>query len=269
MNPASSQPFDFDAYLSRIAYDGPLAATPEVLQDLHLAHATHIPFENLDIQLCRPIRLDLDSLQAKLVRARRGGYCFEQNTLFMTVLEALGFRVTRLAARVRFGTTHVLPRSHLVLRVEWDGTPWLADVGFGTVGLLQPIPMVPGQVVRQYAWSYRLLEESGLWVLQSLLQGIWQDLYAFTLEPQIHVDVEVANHYVSTHPDSRFVQTLTVQLSSLEARYILRNWEFTTVHGDVNTSRTLEDHEAVLRLLADTFRLHFPSGTRFRCLQER
>jgi len=94
---------DLAAYLRRVEYEGPLEPTAEVLRALHLAHATHIPFENLDILLGEPIRLDLASLQAKLVGANRGGYCFEQNALFAAVLEEVGFAVTRLAARVRCG----------------------------------------------------------------------------------------------------------------------------------------------------------------------
>jgi N-hydroxyarylamine O-acetyltransferase len=84
---------DPDAYLSRIGYRGPLAADTATLRALHLAHATHIPFENLDIQMGLPIRLDLDSLQDKLVRRRRGGYCFEQNSLLQAVLRSAGFEV--------------------------------------------------------------------------------------------------------------------------------------------------------------------------------
>src|SRR5574342_262407 len=91
---------DLDAYLERIGYTGGLKPDLDVLEAIHLAHATHIPFENLDILLKRPIALDLASLQAKLVAARRGGYCFEQNLLFSAVLQRLGFSVTQYAARV-------------------------------------------------------------------------------------------------------------------------------------------------------------------------
>src|SRR5438093_5316594 len=104
--------------MRRIEYAGSLAPSRQTLDALHLAHATHIPFENLDVLLGRPIRLDLDGLQAKLVRGRRGGYCFEQNLLFAAVLERLGFRVTRLAARVRYGTTRLLPRTHMLMKVD-------------------------------------------------------------------------------------------------------------------------------------------------------
>lgn len=158
----SAPVFDLDAYCSRIGYAGERTPTAGVLEELHLAHATHIPFENLDILLGKPIRLDLASLQAKLIRGKRGGYCFEQNTLFAAALERIGFRVTRLAARVGAGATRVLPRTHMLLRVEAEEAAWLADVGFGGDGLLRPLPFVPGPECRQYGWTYRLAKEHDL-----------------------------------------------------------------------------------------------------------
>src|SRR5262245_30890771 len=130
---------DLDAYLARIGYTGDLTPTLKTLRGLHLAHATHIPFENLDILLGRSIELDLASLQSKLVARRRGGYCFEQNTLFAAALETVGFPVTRLGARVLMGTDHIRPRTHMLLGVTADGAEWLADVGFGGEGLIWPI----------------------------------------------------------------------------------------------------------------------------------
>jgi N-hydroxyarylamine O-acetyltransferase len=254
---------DLDAYVARIGYAGDLRPTRAVLQRLHRAHATHIPFENLDILLGRPIRLDLESLQAKLVHRKRGGYCFEQNELLAAVLEHLGFAVTRLAARVRVGANRVSPRTHMLLRVDVEGTPWLADVGFGGAGILEPVPLAPGQEAHQDAWAYRVTESAGLWVLQSLDRGDWHDLYAFTMEPQHPVDYEVANYYVSTHPDSIFVRQVTAQRPSPEARYILRGRELTTQRPGSETSRTIVDNEELLQVLAETFGLVFPRGTRF------
>jgi N-hydroxyarylamine O-acetyltransferase len=260
------QPVDLKAYFRRIGYGGDRSPSAQVLEDLHLAHATHIPFENLDILLGRAIRLDLESLQAKLVRGGRGGYCFEQNELFASVLEQLGFPVTRLAARVRLGTTRLLPRSHMLLKVDVTGEAWLADVGFGTEGLLKPIRLLAGEVAEQYAWQYRLDETAGAWVLQSRHEGNWQDLYVFSLEPQFPVDYEVANYYVSTHPDSRFVQTLTAQQSTPEARYLLRNRDFSIARGTTTISRQITDDDELLRVLAESFGLLFPEGTRFPVL---
>jgi N-hydroxyarylamine O-acetyltransferase len=258
--------FDLDAYLNRVGYDGERTPTAAVLSELHLAHATSIPFENLDIQLGRPIRLDLESLQGKLVRGRRGGYCFEQNTLFAAALEQLGFRVTRLAARVRFGATRPLPRTHMLLSVEAAGNPWLADVGFGGEGLLRPLPLAADQPVGQFARTYRLQEEAGLWVLQALHGATWLDFYAFTLEPQLPVDYELANWFTSTHPDSIFVRTVIAQRQTPEARFVLHQREFTVSRSEETQTRTLADDEEMLRVLADTFGLTFPVNTRFRAL---
>src|SRR4051812_30887282 len=108
-------------YAARIGYSGEFAPTVEVLRALHFAHATHIPFENLDALLRVPIRLDIESLWAKLVTGGRGGYCFEQNGLFAAVLEKAGFRVLRLGARVRFGAVGIRPRTHMTMLVDAGG----------------------------------------------------------------------------------------------------------------------------------------------------
>jgi N-hydroxyarylamine O-acetyltransferase len=255
---------DLPAYFQRIGCEAAREATRKVLGKLHLAHATQITFENLDILLGRPIRIDLASIQAKLVKAKRGGYCFEQNRLFAAVLEHLGFPVTFLAARVRYRANRVLPRTHVLLKVEVEGRPWIADVGFGTVGLLQPIPLASGGESQQFGWNYRLIEEPGGWVLQAFLENDWQSLYTFTLEPQQPIDLEMANYYVSTHPESRFVQTLIAQRSTLEARYLLRNFDLIVDRHGQATTTAVANQDDLLRVLAEKFDLHFPAGTRFR-----
>ncbi len=254
---------DLDAYLARVGYAGVLDPSLEVLEELHLAHATHIPFENLDILLGRSIHLDLERLQTKLVHDRRGGYCFEQNTLFAAVLRRVGFGVTPLAARVRLGSTRVAPRTHMLLHVAVAGTPYLADVGFGGECLLKPVPLTPGKVTDHYGRIYRLREEGGLHVLQLGRGDAWDDLYAFTLEPQFPVDFEVANHFTSTHPTSIFVQNAFVQLTTPEASYRLLERKLSVRRGETVTSREIEDGEELLHVLAGSFGLHFAPGTRF------
>lgn len=258
------QALDLAGYLRRVEYEGALEPTEEVLRALHLAHATHIPFENLDILLGRPIRLDLASLQAKLVRGGCGGYCFEQNTLLAAVLEEIGFPVTRLAARVRAGATTVLPRTHMLLLVRCDGRTWLADVGFGAEGLLHPVPFGTGEVSEQFSWSYRVVQEDGgPWVLQSLHGEDWTDLYAFTLEPQHAVDYEMANHFTSTHPESRFRRTVTAQLATPGMRRVLRFGELVVDEGSTVTRHTIADPDELLAVLDESFGLRMPAGTRF------
>jgi N-hydroxyarylamine O-acetyltransferase len=254
---------DREAYLARIGYPGCLDPTIETLRSLHFAHATSIPFENLDILLGRGIALDLKSLQAKLVTGRRGGYCFEQNTLFAAVLKSLGFVATRLAARVRFGSQTIRPRSHMLLSVAIDGEPWLADVGFGGEGLLYPIRLNEVEGVRQGQWRFRVCAEGEVHVLQSLHAEGWFDLYAFTQEPQYPIDYVVSNHFTATYPESPFVRSLVAQRNGPDVRWVLRDRELTEERPDRRTTTTLPDDDALLATLAEVFTLHFPAGTHF------
>ena len=254
---------DLDAYLARIGYAGPRDPSLATLKSLHVAHATSIPFENLDILLGREISLELDAVQSKLVGSRRGGYCFEHNTLFAAVLELLGFGVTRLAARVRFGTTVIRPLTHMLLAVNLDGQPWLADVGFGGEGLLYPLPILGSEPSRQFGWTFRVESDGDLKVLQSLHADGWFDLYAFTQEPRYPIDYVMSNHFTATYPHSPFVQSLVAQRQNCEERFTLRNRELTQESADRKDTRTLPDDDAVLVTLREVFGLDFPAGTRF------
>jgi N-hydroxyarylamine O-acetyltransferase len=241
---------DLDAYLERIAYRGALASDADTLAGLHRAHAATIPFENLDIVLGRSIELDLDSVQDKLVRRLRGGYCFEHNLLFAAVLERLGYAVTRLAARVQ--PARPGPRSHMLLRVVADAKPWLADVGFGA-SLLAPMPL-ESATARQGGWTYRLSPaDPEPWRLLASRPDGWSDLYAFTLEPQRPIDYTVYNHYTSTHPRSPFVGQLVVLRTEPYLQYALRGRELTTIRPDGATETRNVPVGELLDVLADSF----------------
>ena len=242
---------DLDAYLERIGYDGALAADAGTLRGLHRAHAAAIPFENLDIVLGRMIELGLDSVQDKLVRRPRGGYCFEHNLLFAAVLERLGYAVTRLSARVR--PSHPGPRTHMLLRVMADGSPWLADVGFGA-SLLEPLALQPG-TANQGGWRYRLVaSDPGAWhLLQADEDGGWTDLYAFTLEPQRPIDYEVYNYYTASHPRSPFTGQMVALRTEPDVRYALRGMQLTTSRPDGDAHERRIDVEELADVLAERF----------------
>jgi N-hydroxyarylamine O-acetyltransferase len=268
---------DLEPYLARIGYSDELTPTVRTLRELHLAHATHVPFENVDVLLRRPILLDLDSITAKLVRGGRGGYCFEHNSLFAAVLEQIGFRVKRLAGRVQMGAPTTRPRTHMALAVSAEGEDWLADVGFGLEGLLYPVPLKLNQPVHHFGWKYRITGDGCSYILQSfhrpddgpacILQSAhpdgWLPLYSFTLDEEHPGDHEMANYFISTHPRSPMVRTLLVQRPGVELRLMLRNRlliERTPASGSVTE---LRDDAAILAILAERFGLHFPPGTRF------
>jgi N-hydroxyarylamine O-acetyltransferase len=212
--------------------------------------------------LGRGVSLELPDIEAKLVKARRGGYCFEHNTLLAAVLERIGFAVTRLAARVRMGASKPRPRSHMLLAVDVAGSPWLADVGFGGAGLLYPIPLGPSEAAGAPLWSHRIQRDACAFVLQTRLPEGWLDLYAFTLEEQLPVDYVVANHFTSTYPHSPFVLSLVVQRSAAGQRWTLHNDELTAETPESASSLTIPA-DALVDTLATVFDLHFPAGTRF------
>lgn len=252
--------FDLDAYFARIGYRGRREPTTDVLRDVHLSHATHIPFENIDVLRGLPILLDSPNLQQQLVGERRGGYCFQQNMLLAGALEALGFRLHRLLARVKFRSQHMLPLTHMALDVEADGRRWLCDVGFGGHGLLEPILFEEGSV-RQGIWDYHLKQQDERWwVLQAPLAEGLLDLYTLTREPYELIDFEPPNFYVWNFPTSIFRQHLIIQRPALDERHILVGRDYTIIREAGATSRVLESDREVLSVLAEQFGLHVEPG---------
>ena len=201
---------DLDAYLNRIGLD----ARPG-LAELHRAHVTSIPFENLDPRRGIPVSLEPGDLERKVVSEHRGGYCFEQNLLLKAALEALGYDAEMFLARVRVGSPHgnARPRTHLLLGVEAHGARWHADVGFGHGTLLEPIPFGTGGEYKQSGWRHRVIQDGPELVLQSIGEsGEWVDVYGFVPEPVPLVDVVTSNWYTCTYPRSPFVTGLVVSI---------------------------------------------------------
>ena len=246
---------DLEAYLARIG----LNEAPTLAQ-LHRAHATAIPFENLDPQRGVPVSLELEDLERKLVRERRGGYCFEQNLLLKAALEALGAEVEMFLARVRVGAAPgvVRPRSHLVLRVRAEGEPWHADVGFGFGTPLEPLPFGPGAEHEQSGWRFRIVQDGRELVLQAGEGEEWIDLYGMLEQPVARVDVETINWWTSTYPRSPFVTGLMVCTQTGDGtRTSLSDWDQLALSERTPTSSKLTPlvREALPELLAERFGL--------------
>lgn len=256
---------DLDAYLARIGCAAPARPDLAALKVLHRAHVAAIPFENLDIQMGLPIELDPDALQASLVRRRRGGYCFQQNGLFRYALMELGFSPRGCDGRVRLdaGTT-IRPRTHMVLLVPVEGRLFLADVGFGANGLVEPVELGAAPVT-QDGWRYRTKPEDRHHVLQRAGADAWEDLYVFAEDDVPHIDYVTGNWYTSTHPESGFVRSLTVQRTVDGCRHIVRNLTYFVSENGQWRSRELARHELV-PLLRQTFGLDLPDDARFVAL---
>ncbi|MBF9237929.1 arylamine N-acetyltransferase [Hymenobacter sp. BT683] len=251
---------DLAAYSARVSYQGPLTHSLETLIGLHRAQAFSIPFENLDIHLNRPIQLDPASLVQKLVHERRGGYCYELNGLFRLVLQELGFAVTCLVGRNLLAGYPLRPRAHQVLLVDVDAQPWLVDLGFGTNGLIEPIPLVAGPEHQQFFDRYRLqAAPQHNFQLQLHMQGQWQSLYTFTLDEAQPSDFQMMNFYYSQSPDSPFRKQRITTLAAPGFRVSLVDQELKTrrADGSIATS-TLNEASTYALALETNFGIRLP-----------
>ncbi|MFJ3200215.1 arylamine N-acetyltransferase [Streptomyces sp. NPDC086989] len=249
---------DVQAYLDRLGVTGPLEPDAQTLRRLHRAHALTIPFENLDILLGRGIGLDVDVMQSKLLRSRRGGYCYEHNMLFAVLLERLGYEVTRLYARPILDAPKPLPRTHLILSVAVGDETYLADVGFGDEGPLEPIPVRDGIVSEQNGWVYRLARVKGTdkeWVLSLRRGEDWFPLYWYATEGHHHIDCVVANYFISTHSSSPFTGRVFLERIAEDWRLNLNHRKLTLTRSDGSVEvRYVVDAE-VRELLAKQFEI--------------
>jgi N-hydroxyarylamine O-acetyltransferase len=234
--------FDLDAYFARIGYGGPAKPDLATLSALHAAQVNAIPFEGLDPLTARPVKLDLASLQAKLVRSRRGGYCYELNHLFRAALQAIGFQVTGLGGRVTWMSPPGAPlgaRLHMLLKVDVAGAPYLADVGFGAHLQDAPLRLEIGPEQETPASRFRLQREGDNIVLCAWQTGEWRRAYAFDETPQLPSDYMIGNWYASTSPDFPFTSTLVVERLTPEARYNLVNTRLTERRTDGTASERM------------------------------
>lgn len=284
---------DLAGYFGRIGFDvakpgaspGLPAPTLETLARLQFCHACAVPFENLDVLLypSRGIAIDLPSVQSKIVSNRRGGYCFEQNGLLLQVLRQIGFEVSPVAARVRFGSSRdqVTPRTHLFCRVLLDGVPYLVDVGVGGLTPTAPLRLdttepqaTPHDVRRIVPGDASDSPTAGPHVgyHQVLIDGQWRDVCDFLLGAAGHmaeIDRVVANWWTSTNPHSKFRQSLMAALALPDgSRLTLNNRALTRREGHDGVARVLESRvaasrEEVIEILHERFGLRLPKDARF------
>ena len=260
---AGSSSFDLDGYLARIGWHGPRDATFETAAGVLRAHMTHIPFENLDVLLGRGIRIDRDSVSAKLVASRRGGYCFEHGVLLQAALEHLGFMPAVHTARVIM----LRPRSeaaltHMFLTVPFDGRTFVLDPGFGGHAPLVPVP------IEADAYDghdlHRVVHRGDEWILEAHIDGTWLPLWSSTIEPAEPVDFVMANHFVCTFPASPFVTNLMLRAITPAARVSVMNRAVARRCGGREDKQVIESRAALRTLLNEDFGFDLPDVEQLR-----
>lgn len=224
---------DAVAYLQRIGHSGAVAPDLQSLRRLQAAHLRTVPFENLSIHLNEPIALDDEALFDKIVRRRRGGFCYELNGAFAALLTKLGFRVTLRAGRVFGGGRYGPPLDHLALQVDL-AEPWLVDVGFGRFSL-QPLRMSTDGPQSDTYGEFRI---EGLDVSMDGQPQYRLDPLSYDL-----VDFVPMCWWQQTSPDSHFTKSLACSLPTADGRITLSGDRLIETTGDERTETTLPETE--------------------------
>jgi N-hydroxyarylamine O-acetyltransferase len=247
---------DLDAYCRRIGYAGPRTPTLATLRALQRLHAAAIPYESIDVRRGLGVDLTPAVVDAKLIGARRGGYCFELNTLFLRVLRAVGFRAEPLSARSRWRRPlhERVARTHIALRVRIDERDWLADVGFASCMLTTPLDIGVRGAQETAHEPVRLVPLPGELRIERELGGEWQPLYDLLLAPQEPVDLLAANWLISTHPASTFHEHLVLSRTRDQVRHVLVDARLTTRRAGSVEHRDLDAIE-LERSVAEDFGL--------------
>jgi N-hydroxyarylamine O-acetyltransferase len=256
---------DLDAYFDRIDWGGSTQPTYETLAGILDAHMRHVPFENLDVLLRRPIRLDPDGLQQKLVHARRGGYCFEQASLLGAVLAELGFAPVAHTARVVMYTPRTgSARTHMFLVVTLPEGTFVVDPGFGGLAPRVPVPLVDGATMMHGSDAHTMVRDGRYWVLRARTESGLVDAWATTLDLDNAIDFEMGNHFTSTWPGSPFLNRLTLRAFTSDARVTVMNRDVTVRRGDVTETRQLVDRADLRALLERDFGFDLPEVATLR-----
>jgi N-hydroxyarylamine O-acetyltransferase len=250
---------DLDAYCRRIGLRGALAPTRDCLVRLIQCHAMAIPFENIEVLAKRVPQLDDDGLQRKMVQQRRGGYCFEQNQLFRSVLLACGFDAHPMEARIRVGVPAdiVTARTHLATRVVLDGADHLVDVGCGGVAPLAPLSLANRGEQAAGTGTFRFEDVERDVMLRTLTADGWIDCYRLLPTAPHPIDCEMGNWFVATHPQSMLGRNLLVARALEDGRLRLFNHRLSTFRPEsaAPVEQTLQTRAEFADVFADGFGL--------------
>lgn len=254
-------------YLKRLGYDMAPPPTLETLRRLQLRHTGAFPFENLTTLSGQPVLIDLASIEHKVLHQGRGGYCYELNNLFLALLQELGFDAQGISGRVVMGQPEGAwtARTHRLSLVTLDGVRYITDVGFGGMVPTAPLLLDTGAEQSTPHEPYRIDQHADGYTLRAKVDDDWRPMYIFDLQRQEDIDYVVGNWYVSTSPDSPFVQRLMVARTGDGWRRTLNNGSF-AIHriGHESERRQVADVEELVVLLEGEFGIHVPANEQLK-----
>lgn len=244
---------DTEAYLKRINYNGLLAPGIESLRQLQLSHLLTVPFENLSIHIKEPIVLQYELLFDKIVRRKRGGFCYELNGLFSALLNRLGFNSVMLPAGVAKDEVGFSPDfDHMTIMVILEDR-WLVDVGFGD-SFRQPLLINNRAPQFQKNRSYRIENDGNYLILyEKKIDSDWKPQYRFTLSSSRLRDFEEMCNYNQTSPDSHFTQKRICSIAKPNGRVTLSDMKLIETSGNEKSERVLSDEAEYATILLKEF----------------
>ncbi|MCF4994522.1 arylamine N-acetyltransferase [Pseudomonas syringae] len=254
-------------YLQRLGFETPPPPTLETLRQLQRRHTGEFPFENVSTIIGEPVLIDLPSIEHKVLHGRRGGYCYELNYLYLTLLLELGFDARGITGRVVMAQPEGAwtARTHRLSLVHIDGVRYVTDVGFG--GMVPTAPLLLDTDAEQPTphESYCIEQQADGYMLRAYVTGEWRPMYLFDLQRQEHIDYTIGNWYVSTHPESSFASRLMAARTGDGWRRTLSNGSF-AIHrlGADSVRREITDVDALIALLEQEFGVRVPDRPHVR-----
>ena len=262
--------FDQKAWLDRIGFAGGTEPTLDTLHKLIFAHSHTIAYESLDIMLGRTPKLDIASLQRKMIGGGRGGYCLEQNMLFREGLRSLGYEVTSLQGRVVRGMAIDAPRPaiHMLLQVHLPEGPYLADVGFGNLAPTSALLLRADVEQETPHEPMRFIDVGGELTLQARLRDAWEHIYRVIPYPRYDGEYEITNWYTGTHPDAPYQSNIIAARPGPDrTRITMFNRRVTVRHANGEADRRELQHEAEFAsVLRDEFSLDMTDEDILTCI---
>lgn len=246
-----------EKYLERIHYSGAVEADINTLKRIHQLHPAFIPFENIDSYTGKVPSLDADDVFRKLVSEERGGYCYEQNLLLNEILIYIGFKAEIKLARVLWkkDENSKTARTHMLQIVELGEQKYLVDCGFGTVTLTSPLLLDNGEPQTTPNGQFRISRKDNGYTLY-FWKETWLPVYRFVLDNVEYVDLEIANWYVATHPQSGFRKNLILSKVDEKARYTFVDHVLNIRYSNgEKVSSDIESNHRLFEMLENVFGL--------------
>lgn len=241
------------AYLKRLGCPPVDVPDRQALEVLHFAHIQSVVFENLDVHLGRSIEIDIPKIFDKIIRRGRGGFCYELNTLFASLLHSLGYDVTVHAARVVTAGSRWIPFGHLCLNVECEGR-WLVDVGFGN-SFQRPLRIGEEGVQSDEGGDHRLEKVEEGWFLSSrIFSGSFDPEYRFDVTPRHFDEFRERCHWTQVDHTSGFTRNIMATRPTPDGRRTVLGFTLREFAGGESSERPISAEERA-RIFIDDFDL--------------